>query len=225
MTRPRLDRRPKGALEALLSSTLFKDVLRTALNSADPARGAEAVNTMLGRDPEAAFALVSSIPAAVNTLVSALTELALRLGNYPPALAGSMASAIARDVNKDVVRACAAAWKGLARGVLASRPDLAAHLLVTVGVRVKAGALNALARFINDVHRHDPGVLSAFFAEVLRRVDGDQARKACLALANAFLDQRWGIPSFAAELLATRARRSIERLLGKASGKAMGHEG
>jgi hypothetical protein len=218
------DTRQQGALAALLSSTLFKDGLRTRLRSADPANGARSVNVMLGKDPEVALAILSSIPAAVNTIVSALTELGLRLGNYPPPLIGSMAKAVAEDIDRDAIRTCAGTWKALAEGVFAS-PGLAAGIALTIGARVKAGAINALAKFINDVSARDPHAWSVFLAEVLRRVDHEQARRASLAVANAFLDQRWGIPSFVAELFFSRIRSSIGRFLGRVCGNVCQREG
>lgn len=215
MNHPR-DPRP-DILRPLLRSPLLKDILRMGLKASDPKSGARTADTLLGEDPEVLFALASSIPAMVNTLAATLARLAFRLRNsYGPDILRSMFSAIARDIDTKALRECAAAWKDLAVSFIASSPSAGVPLareLLAAAARTKAFALDTLSMIVTEVHRTDPKAWSRFVSEVLASIDRKRAGEAAFILAEAVLDQRWGLASWCAGLLGSRIRKKIGRIV------------
>ena len=202
-----------GILRPVLRSTLLKDLLRARLRSIDPASATRTADILIGEDPEVIFALASSIPAMTNSLVSALTQLALRLrGSYPPEILKSMAASIARDIDTEALRACGAAWKDLAAGLLTATPKTRAETvreLVLAAARFKAVIVDAFTGLVTEAHAAEKGIWSSFVSEVLKTIDGEKARSAALVLAEAVLDQKWGLCSWCMELIRSRAKKRL----------------
>ncbi len=202
-------------LKALLSSSLVKDLIRLKMSSLRPDSGRNAVQTLMGGDPEVLFGIIGSAPVFINGMMGALTELAILLrNNHPPELLKSFTASLARDIDREAARECAQAWAELASTMLESSPEFRAHAvkaLLTEGPRLKAGAINAFARFVNGITRDDPGALGRFVSGVIRGVDREEMGKASAAIANAFLDQKWGLVPWTWSLVKGRVKRTLGR--------------
>ena len=204
-----------GILKALVSSTLVKDLVRLKMGSLRPDSGRNAVQTLMGTDPEVLFGIVGSVPAMVNSMLSALTELAVVLKkNHPPELLKSFTASLAGDIDRVAARECTKAWVDLASTMLEASPELRANAVRAIlngGPKLKAGAINAFSRLVNGITRDDPEFLGRFVSEVIRGVDGLELGKASAAIANAFLDQKWGLASWTWSLVKGRVKRRFGR--------------
>lgn len=200
-----------GFLKGLMRSPLFKDILRTNLNEMDPRTGSSLVKTLMGEDPEVFFGLISSLPTFINILIRASTEFAIQLKDkYPPEMLKSFLMSLAEDIDKDAARQCGKAWMELLSSLWGASPELrqaATGFILSSGPKIKAGAINSLARFVNAVTHNNPHTFSTFIASVLRNIDGPEVSKATLTLTGAFLDQKWHLTSWAWQLVKGRVRK------------------
>ena len=205
-----------GIIKALMRSPLFKDILRTNLNEMDPKSGGSAIRTLMGEDPEVFFGLVSSLPTFINNLMKASTELAIQLKDkYPPEMLKSFLMSLAEDIDKDAARQCGKAWTELLSSLWGASPEIrqaATGFILSSGPKIKAGAINGPARFVNTVTRSNPQTFSTFIASVLRNIDGPEVSKATLTLTGAFLDQKWHLASWAWQLVKGRVRKRLNKL-------------
>jgi hypothetical protein len=203
-----------GILKELLRSTLLKDLLRIRINALHPESSRDTVKTLLGEDPEVFFGMVSALPVLVNSLLAALTELAIQLKDkYPPGLLKSFIASIVDDIDGDAAVRCGRAWADLADSLLQASPELKNLAIKTVlakGPGIKAGALNAFSRFANGISRDDPQAIGRFVSGVRENVDGEELGKAAAVIANAFLDQKWHLASWTWNLVKGRIRRRLK---------------
>jgi hypothetical protein len=205
-----------GIMKALMRSPLFKDILRTNLNEMDPNSGSSLVKTLMGEDPEAFFGLISSLPTFINNLIKASTELAIQLKDkYPPEMLKLFLMSLAEDIDKDAARQCGKAWMELLSSLWGASPELrhaAAGFILSSGPKIKAEAINSLARFVNAVTHNNPQTFSTFIASVLRNINGPEISKATLTLTGAFLDQKWHLTSWVWQLIKGRIRKRLNKL-------------
>jgi hypothetical protein len=198
-------------LKALLRSTLLKDLIRIRMNAAHPESGRTMVKTLLGDDPEVFFGIAGGLPAMVNSALGALTELAVQLKDkYPPDLLKTFLLSLLEDIDRDAAKECGRAWAGLAKSVLQASPDLKARavgILLDRGPGIKAGAINAFSRFMNEITRDDPQAFCRFLSEVFEKVDNRELGRAAAAIANALLDQKWHLASWGFDLVKGRIKR------------------
>jgi hypothetical protein len=204
-----------GIIKALMRSPLFKDILRTNLNEIDPRSGSLLVKTLMGEDPEVFFGLISSMPAFINILIKASTEFAIQLKDkYPPEMLKSFLMSLAEDIDKDAAGQCGKAWMDLFSSLWGASPELrqaATGFILSSGPKIKAGAINSLARSVNAVTHNNPQTFSTFIASVLRNIDGPEVSKATLTLTGAFLDQKWHLTSWAWQLVKNRVRKRLNK--------------
>jgi hypothetical protein len=200
-----------GIIKALMRSPLFKDILRTNLNEMDPRTGSTLVKTLMGEDPEVFFGIVSSLPMFINLFIKTCTEFAIQLKDkYPPEMLKPFLMSLAEDIDRDAARQCGKAWMELLSSLWTASPELrlsAAGFILSSGPRIKAGAINSLARFINSVTRNNPQTFSTFMASVLKNIDGPEVSQATLSLTGALLDQEWHLTSWTWQLVKARFRK------------------
>jgi hypothetical protein len=205
-----------GIIKALMHSPLFKDILRTNLNEMDPKSSGSAIRALMGEDPEVFFSLISSLPTVINNLIKASTELAIQLKDkYPPEMLKSFLMSLAEDIDKDAARQCGKAWTELLSSLWGASPELrqaAAGFILSSGPKIKARAINSLARFVNSVTHNNPQTFSTFMASVLRNINGPEVSKATLTLTGAFLDQKWHLTSWVWQLVKDRVRKRLNKL-------------
>ena len=200
-------------LMALVRSTLAKDILRVKLNSMHPASGRNTVKTLMSGDPEVFFAITSRLPVIINSMIGALTELAVLLkDNHPPELLRSFMASLAEDIDAEAARECGKAWAALASAVLKTSPELrasAVRILLSEGPRIKANAINALSRLVNGIDRDDPQAFGRFVSKVVEKVDSEELARAATVMAGALLDQKWHLASWTWNLVKRRVKKRL----------------
>ena len=205
-----------GVIKGIIRSPLFKDIFRTNLNEVDPHTGSSFVKTLMGEDPEVFFGLISSLPMFINVLIKASTEFAVQLKDkYPPEMLKAFLTSLYDDIDKDALRQCGKAWTELAASLWKASPELrssATGFLLSTGPKIKAGAINGLARFINEVTRNNPQAFSLFITQVLRNIDGREVGKATHTLAGALLDQKWHLTSWTWNLVRNRVKKRFGKI-------------
>jgi hypothetical protein len=72
---------------------------------------------------------------------------------------------------------------------------------------LKGGSVNGLSRFVNDITREVPGAFGRFFSSMFEEVDGKDLEKAAATIANALLDQKWRLASWAWRLVKGRVKK------------------
>ncbi len=198
-------------LEQILRTPVYKDILRVKLNEMRKETGSSLVKTLASEDPEVLLSIISSIPTGINVLISASGELAAKLRDmYPPEMLKSFLTSLAEDIDREAVRQCSAAWSDLILSLWEASSDVriqARKTILASGPKIIAGAINQTARSVNALTREDPGTLSTFIAEVFREADTKELRQATLSLAEAFLDQKWHLTSWAFGLARKRIRK------------------
>jgi len=202
---------PGGILKQILKTPVYKDILRVNLNEMNPKTGSSLVKTLVSEDPEVFLSITSTLPTCINALTGAVGELAVQLGNmYPPELLKSFLISLAEDIDKKAISECSAAWSNLLSSLWEASTDVrleAKKTILTSGPKVIAGGLNTAARSLNAILRDDPDTLSTFVSEVLREADKNEIKQATLSLAEAFLDQKWNLVSWALQLTRSRIRK------------------
>jgi hypothetical protein len=208
-----MNRTGNGILKELLRTPVYKDLLRTNLKGMRTQTGSSLVKTVMGQDPEVFLGLVSSLPVFLNNLSSAAAELASQLSEkFPPELLMSYLEALFEDIDTEK---CRAACTELFASLWGASPDLrdrARKAILASGPKVIAEGINFLARAVNNTTRQDPKVLSSFISGVLGGLDHAEIRKATQGLAEAFLDQKWNLASWAWELAKSRMRKRFHKI-------------
>ncbi len=205
-----------GVIKGIIRSPLFKDILRTNLNEVDPHTGSSFVKILMGEDPEVFFGLISSLPVFINVIIKASTEFAVQLKDkYPPEMLKAFLTSLYDEIDKDALRQCGKAWTELALSQWKTSPELrqaATGFLLSSGPKIKAGAINGLARYINAITQNNPQAFSIFIGSVLRNIDGKEVGKATHTLAGAFLDQKWHLTSWAWNLVRNRVKKRFGKM-------------
>jgi len=200
-------------LKQILKTPVYKDILRVNLNEMNPDSGSSLVKTLVREDPDVFLSLISTLPTFINTLINAAGELAVQLGNmYPPETLKSFLMSLAEDIDKKAISECSAAWSKLFSSLWQASSDVrleAKKTILASGPKVIASSLNTAARSLNSLVRDDPNALNTFVSEVFSDADTDEIRQATLSLAEAFLDRKWHLASWAWELMLKRIRRKI----------------
>ncbi|MBN2298726.1 MAG: hypothetical protein JXM72_09035 [Deltaproteobacteria bacterium] len=200
-------------LEQILKTPAYKDILRVNLNEMRKETGSSLVKTLLSEDPEVLLSLISAATVFINTLVGASGELAVRVRNmYPPEMLKAYLISMAEDIDREAVKECSAAWSELVSDLWKASSDVrlqARKNILTSGPMVIAGAINTAARSINSLVRDDPNALNTFVSKVFRDVDNKEISLATMSLAEAFLDQKWHLASWAWALVRKRMRRKF----------------
>ncbi len=105
------DRIPKkGIVDAitritreLIKKPVFKNTIRSVLNSIDEENAPEMVRTLIWQDPEFVLSLVGALPSLINVIIKALDEIAIQIEKFPPALIQDFARAIVDDIDKETM--------------------------------------------------------------------------------------------------------------------------
>jgi hypothetical protein len=198
-------------LKQILKTPAYKDILRVNLNEMSQKTGSSLVKTLVSEDPEVFLSLISALPTCINVLTSGAGEIAVQLKNlYPPETLKSFLVSLAEDIDKETLSECSAAWSELVSSLWEASSDVriqAKNSILASGPRVIAGAINTAARSLNALVRDDPNTLNTFVSEVFTEVDKSEIAQVTLSLAEAFLDQKWHLVSWALQLTRRRIRK------------------
>lgn len=203
-----------GALEELLATPVFKDILRESIDVEPPRHRAAHVERILFRDIDAMLNLASSIPSLFNRLVYVLTEVGAQLSDKStPALTTSVLESFVDDVDTDAVRRCWEVWSTQTADVLDRSPETREKL---EGAAV-ALLSHCIATVINELCRHvaypkTTSFSSKLIAETRKRIDWVSLESAWLHAADSLLDGQLDLFNRARRLVRHRlSRRESER--------------
>lgn len=204
-----------GILTSLIRSTLFKDLVRVNIGSLRPEAGRNAVKTLMGDDPEVFFGIMSSLPVILDNVTGALTEAAVQIRDkYPPELLKPFLKSLADAIDKEGARECGRAWSDLAATMLRASPELRTIVVRAVlaeGPKIMAGSVNSFSRAVNNITRDDPAAFGTFMSTAMEHIDGKELGSAAAVMANALLDQKMHMASWAWKLVRDRVKKRFGR--------------
>ena len=166
---------------------------------------------LIWQDPEVILSILGSIPPVVNSCAGALTEVGKQVNEkLSPELIRDYFSSILKDIDTGEFKALAEAYAALIKNVWEVSPELrdAIAKAVTQDTPPLIGkGINSATRFINEVNKSDPRVVSKFVSDVVANVDGDEFRDATHTIVNAVLDQKLHLISWTWQLIRKRMKR------------------
>ncbi len=199
-----------GILKEILRTPLFKDILRDYLNNIDPKGGPVFVKTLVWEDPEVILSVMGALPAIINWVIGAISELAKQVGPaFPPQLLKSFIVNIGDDIDTDTLKDGLSAYGTLVKGVLDESPELGSALINAIkgpGVKAAGKGITSASRYINKIQREDPNLIGDIISGVISNIDEREFTKASMGLVNAVLDQKLPLVSWAWRLTSGRIR-------------------
>lgn len=198
-----------GALEELLGTPVFKDILRESVDSVQPRQRSEHVERLLFRDIDATVNLASSIPSLFNRLVVDLTEVGVQLNDKStPALTTSVLESFVDDVDRSALKRCWEVWSTQATTVIERSPETREKLegmFVTLLSHCIATFVNELGRQV--AHPKPSSFPSKLLAETRRRIDSDVLERAWMSAMDALIDGHFDVVGKVRRLVKYRLSR------------------
>lgn len=188
-----------SVLKEILDTPFLKEMLWNTLVNINPKNGAELVRTFLWEDVGVALSLVDGLPAIINYLTGALSEVIIQAEEkFPPHMLLAIIQALKEDLDTEPLHKAGAAAVRLTQGLIqASGADVPAAI---------GQAITALARGVNTRHAHDPTQIPALAQAIMANIDPQELSRMTNTILNAVLDQRPPLISWAAHMLAGRVR-------------------
>ncbi|HOI06089.1 MAG TPA: hypothetical protein PK213_03050 [Deltaproteobacteria bacterium] len=204
-------RRHGSIVREMLKTPAYKDILRASLGSMAHGRESPATKALMEQDPEVFLALMASIPALVNMLLRSLTELGASLkGQYPPEILVAFIESVVDDIDRETLEKCGSVWQELTLSLWSASDGFRGKLLeraLASGPKAVAGVIDVISQGIGGLEQDRPGAVSLFLKDLLSRVDRPAAAQSTRVLAEAVLDQKWHIASWAWGLATSRIRK------------------
>ncbi len=200
-----------GVLKEVLSTPFVKDIIRSSLQSRKPDKTHPLVVALIWQDPEVILSILGSIPAIVNSCVGALGETGKQLNEkFSPELLRDYLGSIINDIDTEEFKVLADAYATMMKNLWEVSPELRE----TIGKTIMQEAppligegINAATKFINDVSKNDPRLVSKFVSDVVKNIDGEEFRDATHTIVNAVLDQKLHLFSWTWQLLRKRMKQ------------------
>ena len=201
----------RGVLKEVLSTPFVKDIIRSSLQSRKPDKSHPIVMALIWQDPELILSILGSIPPVVNSCVGALAEVGNQINEkLSPEMIKEYFVSILKDIDTDELKFFAESYATLVKNLWDVSPELRDVLAKAVTDEVPpliGKGISTAARFINEVNKSDPCVVSKFVSDVVANVDGDEFRDATHTIVNAVLDQKLHLVSWTWQLLRKRMKR------------------
>ena len=200
-----------GVMKEVLSTPFVKDLIRINLQNIKPDKTHPVVNALIWQDPDVILSVLGSIPAVVNSCTGALAEAGKQINEkFSPEMLRDYVGSILKDIDTEELKVLAEAYVALGKNLWEVSPEFRE----IVGKAIKEDAppligkgLSSACRFVNEVSKEDPQVVSKFVSDVVANIDGNEFRDATHTMVNAFLDQRLHLISWAWQLLRKRMKR------------------
>jgi len=188
-----------SVLKEILDTPFIKEMLWKSLVNINPKNGAELVRTLLWEDVGVALALVDGLPAIINYLIGALSEVIIQAEEkFPPPMLLAVIQALREDLDTEPLHKAGSAAIRLTQGLIrASGTDTP---------KAVGKAITVVARNVNDLHSQDPTQISALAKGIMANIDAHELSRMTGTILNAVLDQRPKLFSWAAQMLAGRVR-------------------
>lgn len=191
-----------SVVKEILDTPFVKEMLWNFLVDTDPRNGAKLVRDLIWEDVGVMLSLVDGLPAVINYLSGALSELVIQAEEkFPPAMLLAVAQALREQLDSGPLKQAGAAAMRLAHGLVV---ESGADLPAAVGK-----SITALARSINSLHAQDPTRIPTVVSTVMDNVDTRELSRMSGTILNAVLDQRPPLISWAVRMVGGRVRGRV----------------
>ena len=188
------DAAKSSVIKEILATPFVKDLIRNRLKSVAVESDPPLVRTILWQDPEVFLTILSTLPHLVNQCTGALAEAGREIDEkFSPELLKVYLAAMGNDINTNNIIACADVWGKIISNLWEASPEfreIVTDYLSQNLPRILGAGITAAARFINEIDRQDPGVVSRFVSKTLDNTDGKEVEAAAGILFNAVLDHK-----------------------------------
>lgn len=200
-----------GVMKEVLSTPFVKDIIRNNLQNIKTDKTHPLVNTLIWQDPEVILSVLGSIPPVVNSCTGALAEAGKQINEkFSPELLRDYVASILNDIDAEEWKALAEAYVTLGKNLWEVSPEFREALgkAITEEAPPLIGkGISSACRFVNEVSREDPHVVSKFVSGVVANIDGEEFKNATHTIVNAFLDQKLHLFSWTWQLLRKRMKK------------------
>lgn len=201
-----------GVMKEVLSTPFVKDLIRSNLQNIKPDKSHPLVMALIWQDPEIILSILGSIPPVVNSCVGALAEVGNQVNEkLSPELIRDYFASILNDIDTNEFNALAGAYTALLKNLWGASPEFREALAKAVtgdAPPLIGKGINSATRFINEVNKSDPRVVSKFVSDVVANIDGAEFRDATHTIVNAVLDQKLHLISWIWQLICKRMKRA-----------------
>lgn len=199
-----------GVMKEVLSTPFVKDLIRLNLQNIKPDKTHPLVNALIWQDPEVMLSVLGSIPSVVNSCTGALAEAGKQINEkFSSELLRDYVGSILKDIDTEELKALAQAYVALGKNLWEASPEFREMVgkVVTQDAPPLIGrGISSACRFVNEVSREDPQVVSRFVSDVVKNIDGDELKDATHTIVNAFLDQKLHLISWTWQLIRKRLK-------------------
>jgi len=188
-----------SVLREILDTPFLKEMMWNSLVNINPKNGAELVRTFLWEDVGVALSLVDGLPAIINYLSGALSELIIQAEEkFPPHMLLAVVQALKDDLDAEPLRKAGTAALRLTQGLIqASGTDVPAAI---------GEVITTVARNINTLHSQDPARIPAVAKGIMDHIDSQELSRMSMTILGAVLDQRPPLITWTVQMLAGRVR-------------------
>jgi len=200
-----------GIMKEVLSTPFVKDIIRNNLNGIKPDKSHPLINALIWQDPEIILSILGSIPPVVNSCAGALAEVGNQVNEkLSPELIRDYFASILNDIDTNEFKALAEAYTTMMKNLWEVSPEFRealAKAVISDAPPLIGRGINSATRFINEVNKSDPRVVSKFVSDVVDNIDGNEFRNATHTIVNAVLDQKLHLISWTWQLIRKRMKR------------------
>lgn len=193
-----------SVLKEIMGTPFIKELLWNSLVNTDPANGPKLVRDLLWEDVGVALSVVDGLPAVLNYLIGAFSELIIQVEEkFSPSMLLAVVQAIRDDLDTEPLKRAGSAMARLAQELIR---DTGKDVPSAIGK-----AITSVAREINTLHAQDPTRIPAYAQAVIANIDAREVSRMTATVLNAVLDQRPPLVSWAAHMLAGRVRERLAK--------------
>jgi hypothetical protein len=200
-----------GVMKEVLSTPFVKDLIRSNLQNIKPNKTHPVVNALIWQDPEVILSVLGSIPSVVNSCTGALAEAGKQINEkFSPVLLRDYVGSIMKDIDTGELKALMEAYANLIKNIWEVSPEfreMVGKAITEDAPPLIGKGISSACRFVNEVSKSDPQVVSKFVSDVASNIDGDELRDATHTIVNAVLDQKLHLISWTWQLLRKRMKR------------------
>lgn len=200
-----------GVMKEVLSTPFVKDLIRINLQNIKPDKSHPVVNALIWQDPEVILSVLGSIPQVVNSCTGALAEAGKQLNEkFSSELLREYVGSILKDIDTEELKALAEAYVALGKNLWEASPEfreMVGKAITEDAPPLIGKGISSACRFVNDVSKDDPRVVSRFVSDVAANINGNEFKDATHTIVNAFLDQKLHLFSWTWQLIRKRLKR------------------
>jgi hypothetical protein len=200
-----------GVMKEVLSTPFIKDIIRSNLQNIKPDKSHPLVMALIWQDPEIILSILGTIPPVVNSCVGALAEVGNQVNEkLSPELIRDYFASILNDIDTNEFKALTESYATMLKNLWEVSPEFRealANVITGDAPPLIGKGINSATRFINEVNKSDPRVVSKFVSDVVANIDGDEFKDATHTIVNAVLDQKRHLISWTWQLIRKRMKR------------------